>query len=153
MNYWLMKTEPSAFSIDDLAKKSLQTEHWDGVRNYQARNMLRDQMQVGDQAFFYHSSCEVPGIVGVVEIVKSAYPDPSALNPNSKYFDSRSTAENPRWFMVDVKLIKKFHHVISLKELAHIPALSNMQVLRKGNRLSIMPVTIKEWHTILDLAQ
>lgn len=151
MNFWLMKSEPSAFSIDDLAKRPLQTEHWDGVRNYQARNMIRDQMQLGDQAFFYHSSCEIPGIVGQIEIVKTAYPDPSAFNPESKYFDSRSTTDNPRWYMVDVKLIKKFHHVISLKDLFQIPQLANMQVLRKGNRLSIMPVTQKEWQTIMEL--
>lgn len=151
MNYWIMKSEPSAFSIDDLAKRPMQTEHWDGVRNYQARNMLRDQMQVGDQALFYHSSCEVPGIVGLVEIVKAAYPDKSAFNPESKYYDSRSTPDNPRWFMVDVKLIKKFQNVISLNELKQIHSLADMPLLRKGNRLSIMPVTEKEWEIIMKI--
>lgn len=151
MNYWIMKTEPSAFSIDDLAKKPQQTEHWDGVRNYQARNMLRDQFRIGDQALFYHSSCEVPGIVGMVKIVKAAYPDTSAFDPKSKYYDVTSTPDKPRWYMVDVKLIKKFSQVISLNELKNITGLSQMPLLRKGNRLSIMPVRAKEWEIIMHL--
>ena len=151
MNYWIMKSEPSVFGIDDLAKRSQQTEHWDGVRNYQVRNMLRDQFKIDDQALFYHSSCEVPGIVGLMKVVKAGYPDDSALNPKSKYYDVASTPDNPRWFMVDVKFVKKFPRVISLNELKNIPGLANMPLLRKGNRLSIMPVTAKEWEIIMEL--
>jgi predicted RNA-binding protein with PUA-like domain len=146
-----MKSEPSVFGIDDLAKRSQQTEHWDGVRNYQVRNMLRDQFKIGDQALFYHSSCEVPGIVGLMKVVKAGYPDDSALNPKSKYYDVASTPDNPRWFMVDVKFVKKFPRVITLNELKNIPGLTNMPLLRKGNRLSIMPVTAKEWEIIMEL--
>lgn len=151
MTYWLMKSEPSAFSIDDLSHRHNQTEHWDGVRNYQARNMLRDQMQSGDKAFFYHSSCAQPGIVGIIEIVKAGYPDFTAFDPKNKHFDSTSSAENPRWYMVDVRLIKKLSQAISLEELKKNPKLTDMQLLRKGNRLSIMPVTSKEWEIILQL--
>lgn len=151
MNYWIMKSEPSVFGIDDLAKKPNQTEHWDGVRNYQARNMLRDQFKIGDQALFYHSSCEMPGIVGLMKVVSAAYPDNSAFNPKSKYYDAISTPDNPRWYMVDVKFVKKFPNVISLNELKNIPGLANMPLLRRGNRLSIMPVTEKEWKIIMKL--
>lgn len=148
MSYWLFKSEPSTFSIDDLANRPKQTEHWDGVRNYQVRNLLRDMIQVGDRGFFYHSSCEEPGIVGIVEVVKSGYPDLSALNPESKYYDPKSSREHPRWFMVDVKLIKKFPRVISLKEIKSHCELHTMQVVRPGNRLSITSVTEKEWRFI-----
>jgi len=153
MNYWLMKSEPEAFSIDDLAKKTSQTEPWDGVRNYQARNMLRDQMKKGDLAFFYHSNCTPPGIVGVVEIVKEGYPDFSAFEANSKYYDPASKPDNPRWFMVDVQLKQKFKRLISLDELKKNPELQAMQLLRKGNRLSIMPVTAEQWNIIFRLAE
>jgi predicted RNA-binding protein with PUA-like domain len=149
MHYWLFKSEPETFSIDTLAYRPKKTEHWDGVRNYQARNMLRDQIKVGDQAFFYHSNCTPPGIVGIVEIVKAGYPDTTAFDPESKYFDPTSSKENPRWFMVDVKLIKKFPRMITLEELKEHSVLRNMQVARKGNRLSITPVAEKEWTTIL----
>ena len=108
MKYWLMKSEPDAFGIDDLAARPGKREHWDGVRNYQARNFMRDDMKKGDKVLFYHSSCAEPGVVGVAKVVKEAYPDPSALNPESKYFDPKSDPDNPRWFMVDIKFVKKF---------------------------------------------
>jgi predicted RNA-binding protein with PUA-like domain len=148
MKYWLFKSEPSTFSIDDLGARPKQTEHWDGVRNYQVRNLLRDTIKIGDQAFFYHSSCDEPGIVGIVEIVKNGYPDPSALNPESKYYDPKSSIDNPRWYMVDVKLIKKFPRVISLKELKSHPALQSMTVTKQGNRLSITEVSEEEWRVV-----
>jgi len=149
MNYWLMKSEPNAFSIDDLQQMPQQTEHWDGVRNYQARNMMRDQMKVGDQVFFYHSNCETPGIVGLMEVVRESYPDHTAFDPQSKYFDSKSSPENPRWFMVDVKYLRHSKRVIPLSELKEQEPLENMPLVRKGNRLSIMPVSKAEWDYIL----
>ncbi|MDX1902228.1 MAG: EVE domain-containing protein [Gammaproteobacteria bacterium] len=151
MSYWLFKSEPTTFSIDALAKKPKQTEHWDGVRNYQARNFMRDQMKPGDKGFFYHSSCDVPGIAGIVEVVSKPYPDATAFNPESKYFDPKSTHENPRWFVVDVKLIKKFPQIISLEQLRKHPKLHTMQILKKGNRLSITPVDAAEWKIINSL--
>jgi len=151
MKYWLMKSEPEAFSIDDLMKKSKQTSCWDGVRNYQARNMLRDQIKKGDLILFYHSSCQPPGIVGIAEVVRESYPDFTAFDLESKYYDPKSHEDNPRWFMVDVKLKEKFKHMITLHELKNIPQLENMQLLRRGNRLSVMPVTAEEWQAILNL--
>lgn len=153
MNHWLFKSEPETFSIDMLQNRPKKTEHWDGVRNYQARNMLRDQIKVGDKAFFYHSNCTPPGIVGIVEIVKSAYPDFTAFDPESKYYDPTSSPEKPRWFMVDIKFIKKFNRMITLEELKNHPALRNMQVTRKGNRLSITPISAEEWGIIVDMVQ
>ncbi len=153
MNYWLMKSEPDSFGIDDLAKKPKQTDRWEGVRNFQVRNMLRDQIKRGDLAFFYHSSCKVPGIAGVVEITTDGYPDPTALNPESRYYDPRSAADVPRWFMVDVRLIKKFPHFIALSALRQYPQLSDMLLLKKGSRLSITPVTPQQWHFIVSLKQ
>lgn len=152
MNYWLFKSEPSCFSIDDLASRPKQTEPWDGVRNYQARNMMRDEMKKGDLAFFYHSSCKVPGVVGVVEIVKESYPDHTAFDPTEDHFDPKSSQENPRWFMVDVKLKKKFDRVIDLSELRQNPLLEDLQLLRKGNRLSVMPVAKEHFEVILNSA-
>lgn len=149
--FWLMKSEPSTFSIDHLATRPDQTEPWEGVRNYQARNFMRDEMQVGDEAFFYHSNCDTPGIVGIVTIVKSAYPDHFALKKNSPYYDPKSTTENPRWYMVDVKLKQKFDTVISLRALKENTALAEMPLVQKGNRLSILPVTTNEWRTILKM--
>ena len=149
MNYWLMKSEPNAFSIDDLEKMPQQTEHWDGVRNYQARNMMRDQMKVGDQVFFYHSNCETPGIVGLMEVVRESYPDHTAFDPQSKYFDPKSSPEKPRWFMVDIKYLRHSRRVIPLAELKELAELENMPLVRKGNRLSIMPVGQEEWECIL----
>jgi predicted RNA-binding protein with PUA-like domain len=155
MNYWLMKSEPDAFSIDDLARAPKKTTCWDGVRNYQARNMLRDQMKKGDLAFFYHSNCELPGIAGVVEIVREGYPDHTAFDPEDHHFDPKSDPENPRWFMVDVKLKKKFSRVVSLRELKARTdkSLSGFQLLAKGNRLSVMPVTALQWKFIESLSQ
>lgn len=151
MRYWLMKSEPSAFSIDDLKAMPNQTEHWDGVRNYQARNMMRDEMQKDDQIFFYHSSCAQPGIVGIATVVREAYPDFTAWDMQSKYFDSLSTPDNPRWFMVDVKFSRKLKRMISLPELKEYRELQDMPLLRRGNRLSIMPVTPAQWKFILAL--
>lgn len=151
MKYWLMKSEPETFSIDDLAKKPKQTEPWDGVRNYQVRNWLRDEIKVGDLAFFYHSSCDTPGIAGIIEIVKNGYPDSTAFDPNSKYYDPKSTKENPRWYRVDVHLIEKFPHIISLTELREHPLLQKMRLLQKGSRLSITPITKVEWEIILQM--
>ena len=151
MNYWLMKSEPSVYSIDDLKSMQRSTDHWDGVRNYQARNMLRDQMKVGDQAFFYHSNCEVPGIVGLIEIVRAGYPDHTAFDAASKYFDPKSDPDNPRWFMVDVKYLRHTRRVIPLAELKAHARLKNMPLVRKGNRLSVMPVSKAEWQFILSL--
>ncbi len=151
MNYWLMKSEPEAFSIDDLEQRTEQTEHWDGVRNYQARNMMRDDMKIGDKIFFYHSNCDVPGIVGIAEVVKESYPDFTAFDPNSKYFDPKSNPDKPTWFMVDVKFVRKLNRTISLQELKPIPELADMALVRRGNRLSIMPVNHQHWDLILAL--
>lgn len=151
MKYWLMKSEPDAFGIGDLAKRPRKTEHWDGIRNYQVRNMLRDEMQKGDEAFFYHSSCKEPGIVGIVRIVKAAYPDHTAFDPESKYYDPKSDPDNPRWFMVDVQLVRKFKHVIGLQELKTHPFLEEMLIMRRGNRLSVTPISKKHWDYILKL--
>jgi predicted RNA-binding protein with PUA-like domain len=151
MNYWLFKSEPETFSIDHLKKMPKQTEHWDGVRNYQVRNMLRDEIKVGDLAFFYHSNANPSGIVGIIEIVKEGYPDFNAWNLESEYFDSKSTPENPRWYMVDVRFVKKFKRMITLTELKQNKSLHNMQVVKTGSRLSITPVTAKEWNVILTL--
>lgn len=152
MNFWLFKSEPTCFSIDDLAKSRHQTTCWDGVRNYQARNMMRDDMKIGDQGFFYHSRCAEPGIVGIVEITQSAYPDDTQFNPDADHFEPKSTPENPRWVMVDVKLVKKFKRVITLLELRENPHLSAMTLLRKGNRLSITPVTAAQFQVICSMA-
>lgn len=153
MNYWLMKSEPDSYSIDHLAKKPKQTDRWEGVRNFQVRNMLRDQIKPGDLAFFYHSSCKIPGIAGVMEVVSAGYPDPTALNPESHYYDPKSTADAPRWFMVDVRLLKKFPQVIPLTELRQHPQLSGMLLLKKGSRLSITPVTPQQWQFIASLSR
>jgi predicted RNA-binding protein with PUA-like domain len=151
MNYWLMKSEPDVFSIDDLRARPRRSEHWDGVRNYQVRNMLRDQMKKGDKAFFYHSSCKEPGIVGIVEIMREGYPDDSAWDRNSPYFDPKSAPEHPRWYMVDVRYQRKLRRCITLQELKQHPELAAMTLLKPGNRLSIIPVTPSQWHFILGL--
>jgi len=153
MNYWLFKSEPDAFSIDDLAGMPGKRDHWDGIRNYQARNLMRDKMQKGDLGFFYHSSCKVPGVVGIVEIVKEAYADHTAHDPQQKYYDPKSSEDNPRWCMVDVKLKKKFKGVISLQELKTVAGLKDMVLLQKGSRLSVQPVGKKHWDIILKLAE
>ena len=148
-----MKSEPDAFGINDLYNKPNQTEHWDGVRNYQARNMMRDAMKLGDQVFFYHSNCEQPGIVGIMEIVKEGYPDFTAFDPDDAHFDPKSDPDKPRWMMVDVKFVKTLSRTISLRELKARQELVNMAVVRPGNRLSIMPVSANEWQFILGLEQ
>ena len=150
MRYWLMKSEPSDVSIDDLAKMPNKTVAWYGVRNYQARNFMRDQMKVGDKVFFYHSNCAEPGIVGICTVSKLAYPDATQFDRKHKYFDPKATPENPRWFNVDVKLVKKTR-LISIKEMREHPELANMRTLQKGNRLSITPVDPKEWEFILSI--
>ncbi len=151
MQYWLMKSEPDAFSIDDLALRPGQTEPWDGVRNYQARNMLRDGMQIGDEVLFYHSNCKEPGVVGIAQIVKAGYPDDTAWDPDSKYHDPKSTPDRPIWFRVDVALVRKLKRTIGLAELKLCPELSDLALVRRGNRLSVMPVGEAEYHFILEL--
>lgn len=149
MRYWLMKSEPSDVSIDDLAKMPNQSVAWYGVRNYQARNFMRDQMKVGDKVFFYHSNCAEPGIVGLCAVSKLAYPDETQFDKKHKYFDPKATPENPRWFNVDVKLVKKTR-LISIKEMREHPELAHMRTLQKGNRLSITPVDPKEWTFVVE---
>lgn len=148
MNYWLLKSEPSSFSIDDLQRAPNKTTNWDGVRNYQARNFMRDQMKRGDLAFFYQSNCDIPGIVGVVEIVREGYPDVTAFDSHHPYYDPKSDRHRPRWFMVDVRFRQKFSSVISLDSLKKKNLLSDLMILRKGNRLSITPVTKEQWDII-----
>ena len=148
MNYWLLKSEPSAYGIDDLAKDK--TTAWTGVRNYQARNFMRDGMRRGDRAFFYHSSCDEPGIVGIAEVSKPAYPDATQFDRKSRYYDAGATREEPRWFNVDVKFVKKTR-TVGLDELRGHKELKDMHVLRRGNRLSIMPVTDAEWKVVTRL--
>ena len=153
MRHWLLKTEPTSFGIDDLARAPRRTTTWDGVRNFQARNMIRDDMQRGDQAFLYHSSCDIPGIVGIVQITKQAYPDPTAFERRHPHYDPDSVRSVPRWFMVDIRLQKKFARVITLDELrAHAAKeLQGLALLRPGNRLSVMPVTTPHWQFICAL--
>jgi len=152
MKYWLMKSEPSCFSLDDLSQAPKQTTCWDGVRNYQARNFMRDEMRVGDLVFFYHSNCQPPGIVGIAEVVRAAYPDFTAWDPDSEHPDMKSTPDKPRWFMVDIQFRQKFAHFLALDALKHHPELSKMPLLRKGNRLSVLPVSSEEWEFIVQLA-
>lgn len=151
MNYWLMKSEPVAFSIDDLAARPGQTEPWDGVRNYQARNMMRDQMKAGDGVLFYHSNCEAPGIVGLAEICREAYADFTAFDSAHPHYDAASTPENPRWLMVDVRFVRKLARTITLAELKDRSELEGLALIRRGNRLSVMPVTEAQWQFILSL--
>ena len=149
MQYWLMKSEPDTYSIDDL--QSFGVDHWDGIRNYQVRNFFRDQMQVGDQAFFYHSNCKKPGIVGTMEIMSKAYPDHTAFDPSEKYFDSKSDPENPRWLMVDVHYIRHLDRMITLGELRQQKQIADMKLLQRGNRLSVLPLSKMEWQYILEM--
>ncbi|HTE41689.1 MAG TPA: EVE domain-containing protein [Steroidobacteraceae bacterium] len=154
MKYWLLKSEPSAFGIDDFSTMKQRKTGWDGVRNYQARNFIRDDMKEGDQGFFYHSSCAVPGIAGIVTIVREAYPDKTAFERGHDHYDADSDPTNPRWFAIDVQLERKFSRVVTLDELrAHAGGkLKDMVVLKRGNRLSITPVTKSEWQFVLSLA-
>lgn len=153
MNHWLLKSEPDTFGIDALAALPGRTTAWDGVRNYQARNMLRDSMKKGDEAFFYHSSCPVPGIAGIVRVTKEGYPDATAFDPRHPHFDADSRREAPRWYVVDVKLVRRFERLITLDELRKHArgALKNLVILRPGNRLSVTPVTKSEWDFVLTL--
>jgi len=151
MNHWLLKSEPGEFSIDDLKMRKDQTEHWDGVRNYQARNMMRDEMKPGDLAFFYHSNCDLPGIAGIAEIVRAAYPDHTAFDPTNKHYDPKSDRADPRWYMVDVRFVRKFARTIPLSELKACPELDGFALVRRGNRLSVMPVNKAQWDFILSL--
>jgi len=150
--YWLMKSEPGEFSIDDLKDEPNKTAHWDGVRNYQARNFMRDHMQVGDKVLFYHSVTD-PSVAGVATVAKAGYPDHTAWNKKSKYYDAKSPKDNPRWFMVDIKFDRKFKRALTLAELREVKGLESMVLLKKGSRLSVQPVTADEFKIILDLAK
>ena len=151
MRYWLMKTEPEEFGIDDLARRPRKTEPWDGVRNYQARNMMRDEMKKGDRVFIYHSNCEEPGIVGTARVVREGYPDPTAFDPEDRHYDPKSDPASPRWYLVDVKFERKLRRTIPLVELKGQAALEGMPLVRRGNRLSVMPVSEREWEYVLSL--
>ena len=148
MVFWLFKTEPDAFIIDDLAARPQLTEPWDGVRNYQARNFLRDKVQLGDKVFIYHSSCKQVGIAGVAEVVKAGYPDTEQFNPESKYYDPKASIDAPRWYRVDVKFVEKFNTVLPLKIIKSLPEVTEVGLVKKGHRLSIMPVEENEWHAL-----
>lgn len=151
MSYWLLKSEPQVFGLADLEAAPDQTTPWEGVRNYQARNFLRDGLQVGDQAFFYHSGTTHPEIVGIVEVVRAGYPDATAFDPASPYYDFTSTLENPRWYRVDVRLVRCLRRAVTLAELkGHQDALGEFPLLRRGNRLSVLPVTATQWAFILE---
>lgn len=151
--FWLLKSEPSAFSLEDLQRRPRRTEPWDGVRNYQARNFMRDRMRIGDLAFFYHSNCEVPAIVGIVSIASRSYPDPTQFDPQALHYDARSMPDEPRWYLVDVRYERHLRRPISLAELkTHADtALHGFQLLARGNRLSVMPVRAEYWRYILQL--
>lgn len=149
--YWLMKSEPDCYSIDDLAKDKNKTTFWDGVRNYQARNLMRDEMKKGDLVLYYHSNAKPPGVAGVAKVVRESYPDHTQFEKKSKYYDAKATLENPRWFMVDIQLMKKFKTFLPLDELKTVKALDGMVLLRKGSRLSVQPVTKKQYETILKM--
>ncbi|MCB9247111.1 MAG: EVE domain-containing protein [Ignavibacteriales bacterium] len=149
--YWLVKSEPTAFSIDDLAKSKNKTTYWDGVRNYQARNFMRDEMKLGDLVLYYHSNAEPNAVVGVCEIVKEGYPDFTAFDPDDKHFDPKSKKENPAWIMVDIKLIKKFKTPVTLTEMKSNSKLTEMRLVQRGNRLSVMPVNKKEFDEIIKM--
>jgi len=151
-HYWLMKSEPSVFSLEDLKARPRATDHWEGVRNYQARNYMR-VMRKGDLVVFYHSNCETLGAAGIAEVVREAYPDHTAFDPLSPYYDTKSTPQNPRWFMVDVRWKEEFRRTVSLREMRNTPALKGMKVLEKGQRLSVMPVTREEFEKICALGR
>ena len=153
MKYWLMKSEPTTFGIDDLAKAPRRRSHWDGVRNYQVRNMLRDELKKGDLAFFYHSSCDVPGIYGIARVVREGYPDPTAFEPRHAHYDPKSDPAAPTWYMVDIELVRRFATPVTLEKLkANARTLGDLVILKRGNRLSITPVTATQWRKVLALA-
>jgi predicted RNA-binding protein with PUA-like domain len=147
MAYWLMKSEPDAYSIDDLERD--EREPWDGIRNYQARNMMRDDMKIGDEIFFYHSNCKEPGIVGIMKVASKPYPDPTQFDTRSKYYDPKSKKEDPRWILVDVKFVRKLDRTITLAEIKAAKGLDGLILTRKGNRLSIMPIEKQHWNKLL----
>jgi predicted RNA-binding protein with PUA-like domain len=149
MAYWLMKSEPDAYSIEDMARDG--REMWDSIRNYQARNMMRDDMKIGDEIFFYHSNCKEPGIVGITRVASEPYPDPVQFDKKSRYFDPKSSKVNPRWILVDVEFVRKLSRTITLAEIKAEKSLEDMILTRKGNRLSIMPVEKKHWNKVLSL--
>ncbi len=151
-NYWLLKTEPSTFSFDDLWNAPKRTTTWDGVRNFQARNMLRDGMKEGDRVFIYHSSTDPTGIAGIAEVARPGYPDETAFDAKDSHFDQKSRRESPSWYAVDIKAVKRLPEFITLEKLRSVKGLENMVLLRKGSRLSVQPVTHDEWHRILELA-
>jgi len=151
--YWLMKSEPETFSIDDLANCANGTEPWDGIRNYQARNFMRDEMSVGDGVLFYHSNCAEPGVVGLAEVASEPYPDPTAFDPKSKYHDPKSDPEQPRWILVDLRFGQKFPRTVTLAEMRQTAGLREMRILQKGNRLSITPVRKKEFDQIVRMSK
>lgn len=153
IKYWLFKSEPDVFSIDHLKKSPKQTHHWDGVRNYQARNFLRDDVKTDDQVIFYHSSCEVVGAAGVCQVVREAYPDHTQFDPESEYFDSKASLENPRWVMVDVKWIESFPATLQLKDMREVEELDDMTLMKRGNRLSLFPITKKHFDKIVKLGR
>jgi predicted RNA-binding protein with PUA-like domain len=151
MKYWLMKSEPDTYSIDDLAKKS--PAMWEGCRNWTVRNFMKDEMEIGDMAFFYHSSCVPPGVVGTMEVVSKSYPDPTQFDPKSDYYDPKSSPDKPRWVVVDMKFVEKFPRMVTLAELREMPGLEKMLVNRRGQRLSVMPVTPEEWKIVSKAAK
>jgi predicted RNA-binding protein with PUA-like domain len=151
MKYWLIKSEPEVFSIDDLAQSKNQTTHWDGVRNYQARNIIRDEMKIGDRIIFYHSNSEPPAAVGICKVVKEGYPDFTAFDLKSEHFDPKSKKDSPAWYMVDVQFIKKFLKVVSIGEIKQNKNLQKMQLIQRGNRLSVMPLTKNEYDEIVQM--
>lgn len=151
MNYWLFKTEPHVYGIDDLAKAPGRAHVWDGIRNYQARNFLRDQVAAGDQVFIYHSSCKNVGIAGIAEVSQAAYPDPQQFEPDQPGYDPKASAEQPRWFNVDLRFRQQFSPIVSLAALKQVPALETMVLLKQG-RLSVQPVTADQWQVICHLA-
>ena len=151
--YWLMKSEPDVFSFDDLKQAAKSTTHWDGVRNYQARNFMRDEMKVGDLVLYYHSNCEEPGVVGIAEVVKEAYPDNTSWDPNSKYFDPKSTPDNPRWFMVDIKWKQPLDKTVTLQDMKTTPELEGMKVIQRGQRLSVQPVEKHHFDKVVEMGK
>ena len=153
MNYWLMKSEPDVFSFEDLKACIKQTEPWDGIRNYQARNFMRDDMQIGDLILFYHSNTNPPGVAGIAEVASKPYPDPTAFDKKSKYYDPKSDPKNPRWILVDVRFKADIVRQVSLEEMKSMPELVNMRALQRGNRLSIMPTTRSEFQAIKKAGQ
>lgn len=152
MNYWLMKSEPESFSIDNLMGSKDKTTHWDGIRNYQARNFMRDDMRTGDRILFYHSNCDEPAVVGIAEVAGEPYPDHTAFDHSSKYYDPKSDPDNPRWVMVDVRFIEKFRKPVTLRQIKSDDRLTNMALVRKGMRLSIQPVSADEFRIITEMA-